>query len=176
MPRAARKKDEDASSSAPVPERRADAFRNEPHTDFSRKENREAFQTALDDVASQLGGEFPLVIDGKATETRKKIVSLNPSHRKQTVGTVASATAEHAEQALVAARRSYEAWRLTPADQRAEYLEVMAAEMRNRRFELAAWEVYECGKPWADADADVAEAIDFLTYYAQQMRDLAIPV
>jgi len=176
MPRAARKKDDDTTSSASVPERRADDFRNEPQTDFSRKENREAFQTALDDVESQLGGEFPLVIDGKATETRKKIVSLNPSHRKQMVGTIASATAEHAEQAIVAARRSYEAWRLTPADQRAEYLEVMAAEMRNRRFEIAAWEVFECGKPWADADADVAEAIDFLTYYAQQMRDLAVPV
>jgi len=176
MPRAARQKEEDTTSSAPAPERRADAFRNEPHTDFSRRENREAFQEALDDVASQLGGEFPLIIDGKATETRKKIVSLNPSHRKQTVGTVASATAEHAEQAIVAARRSYEAWRLTPADQRAEYLEVMAAEMRNRRFELAAWEVYECGKPWEEADADVAEAVDFLTYYAQQMRDLAVPM
>jgi RHH-type transcriptional regulator, proline utilization regulon repressor / proline dehydrogenase / delta 1-pyrroline-5-carboxylate dehydrogenase len=176
MPRAVRKKSDEISPSAPAPERRADVFRNEPHTDFSRKENRDAFQTALDDVAGQLGGEFPLVIDGKATETRKKIVSLNPSHRKQTIGTIASATAEHAEQAIVAARRSLDAWRLTPADQRAEYLEVMAAEMRNRRFELAAWEVYECGKPWADADGDVAEAIDFLTYYAQQMRDLAVPV
>ena len=41
----------------------------------------------------------------------------------------------------------------------------MAAEMRNRRFELAAWKVYECGKPWAEADADVAEAIDFCMYY-----------
>ncbi|MFO1093261.1 MAG: L-glutamate gamma-semialdehyde dehydrogenase [Planctomycetaceae bacterium] len=177
MPRAARKKSEESTPAAPASApRHAEPFRNEPHTDFSRKENREAFQAALADVAAQLGGEFPLVIDGKATETRKKIVSLNPSHRKQTVGTVASATAEHAEQAIVAARRSFDGWRTTPAEQRAEYLEVMAAEMRNRRFELAAWEVYECGKPWADADADVAEAIDFLVYYAQQMRDLAVPM
>ncbi|MEX0585176.1 MAG: aldehyde dehydrogenase family protein, partial [Pirellulales bacterium] len=175
MPRAAHK--ESVKESPPdAPLRRADTFRNEPHTDFSRRENRDAFQTALDDVAAQLGGEHPLVIDGKATETRKKIVSVNPSHKKQTVGTVASAAVEHAEQAIVAARRSYDAWRTTPADQRAEYLEVMAAEMRNRRFELSAWEVYECGKPWADADADVAEAIDFLTFYAQQMRDLAVPM
>ena len=40
--------------------------------------------------------------------------------------------------------------------------------MRNQRFELAAWEVHECGKPWIEADADVAEAIDFCMYYADQ--------
>lgn len=175
MARAARKTDADEQQPAAAA-RHADPFRNEPQTDFSRKENRDAFQAALDDVAGQLGGEYPLVIDGKATETRKKIVSTNPSHRKQTIGTIASAGPEHAELAIVAARRSYDEWRNTAAEQRAEYLEVMAAEMRNRRFELAAWEVFECGKPWADADADVAEAIDFLTYYAQQMRDLAVPV
>ena len=35
-----------------------------------------------------------------------------------------------------------------------------------RRFELAAWIVYETGKPWRESDADVAEAIDFCEYYA----------
>src|SRR5690606_6036146 len=45
-----------------------------------------------------------------------------------------------------------------------------------RRFELAAWQVHECGKPWADADADVAEAIDFCLYYAWQMRLLDDPL
>lgn len=155
---------------------RTASFQNEPHTDFSRKASREAFQQALDDVAGQLGREIPLVIDGKATDTRKKITSLNPSHKKQTVAVVASAGPEHVEKALAAARHAFESWRKTEASHRAEYLEVMAAEMRNRRFEIAAWEVYECGKPWAEADGDVAEAIDFCMYYAQQMRDLATPV
>jgi RHH-type proline utilization regulon transcriptional repressor/proline dehydrogenase/delta 1-pyrroline-5-carboxylate dehydrogenase len=47
--------------------------------------------------------------------------------------------------------------------------------MRNQRFDLAAWIVYEAGKPWAEADADVAEAIDFCMYYADQMRRLDEP-
>ncbi len=47
--------------------------------------------------------------------------------------------------------------------------------MRRRRFELAAWEVHECAKPWREADADVAEAIDFCEYYAREMRRLAQP-
>ena len=52
------------------------------------------------------------------------------------------------------ALRALPDWRKVSADHRAEYLELIAAEMRNRRFELAAWIVYECGKPWADADGD----------------------
>ncbi len=50
-----------------------------------------------------------------------------------------------------------------------------AAILRKRRFELAAWEVYECGKPWAEADGDVAEAIDFCEFYAREMIRLAEP-
>ena len=47
--------------------------------------------------------------------------------------------------------------------------------MRQRRFELAAWEIFECGKPWREADADVAEAIDFCEFYAREMIRLAEP-
>ncbi len=47
--------------------------------------------------------------------------------------------------------------------------------MRRRRFELAAWEVYECGKPWREADADIAEAIDFCEYYGREMVRLGRP-
>ncbi len=155
---------------------RAEKFDNEPHSDFSRKEIREDFATALSHVEARLGEEFSLVIDGKSVDTRKQIVSLNPSNKKQVVGRVASASADQAEQAIEAARRAYRQWSRTAPSQRAEYLELVAAEMRNRRFELAGWMVYECGKPWAEADADVAEAIDFCMFYAQQMRDLSIPV
>ena len=154
----------------------AEPFDNEPHSDFGRSDVREAFAQALETVQAQLGEEYPLLINGKASDTRKRIVSINPSHRRQHVGSVACASEEHAEKAIEAARRALPRWSQTEAKIRAEYLELMAAEMRNQRFELAAWEVVECGKPWAEADADVAEAIDFCNYYAAQMRDLAVPV
>ena len=57
-------------------------------------------------------------------------------------------------------------------DDHAESADVLtrAAElMRRERFNLAAWEVYECAKPWREADADVAEAIDFCEFYAREM-------
>ncbi|HUG92570.1 MAG TPA: L-glutamate gamma-semialdehyde dehydrogenase [Planctomycetaceae bacterium] len=153
----------------------APEFTNEPHADFSRAEVRKAMQKAVNDVAAQFGGEYPLVINGRAVETSGSIASLNPSHSKQVVGTTASATPEHAIQAIDAARRTFPRWSREKPEYRAEYLELAAAEMRNRRYELAAWQVHECGKPWAEADGDVTEAIDFCTYYALQMRKLAVP-
>ena len=44
--------------------------------------------------------------------------------------------------------------------------------MRRRRCELSAWEVYECAKQRREADADVAEAIDFCEYYGREMLRL----
>jgi RHH-type proline utilization regulon transcriptional repressor/proline dehydrogenase/delta 1-pyrroline-5-carboxylate dehydrogenase len=150
-------------------------FVNEPLSDFSRNEFRDQMQQALDEVASQLGGEYPLMINGRAVETSETIVSRDPSHKQQIVGVAASASADDAVEAISAARRAFGAWSKVEPKFRAEYLELIAAEMRNRRFELAAWEVYECGKPWAEADADVAEAIDFCMYYALEMREMGLP-
>jgi RHH-type proline utilization regulon transcriptional repressor/proline dehydrogenase/delta 1-pyrroline-5-carboxylate dehydrogenase len=59
-------------------------------------------------------------------------------------------------------------WRETPAAERAEALTKAAAVLRQQRLELAALQVRECAKPWAEADADVCEAIDFLEYYARE--------
>jgi 1-pyrroline-5-carboxylate dehydrogenase len=47
-----------------------------------------------------------------------------------------------------------------------------AAIMRRRKFEMLAWHVYEGAPPWAEADAQLAEAIDFLEYYAREMLRL----
>ena len=91
------------------------------------------------------------------------------------VGRFGKATPEQAEQAVAAATAAFPAWRDTEPAKRADYLCKRPQIMRRRRFELAAWEVYECGKPWREADADVAEAIDFCDYYAQEMLRLAEP-
>lgn len=150
-------------------------FVNEPLSDFSRDDVREAMQTAIDDVESELGRHCAPVINGHTIETREQLVSRCPSHPDVVVGTAGSASPEQALEAIDAARRAYRHWSRVEPGYRAEYLELAAAEIRNRRFELAAWEVWECGKTWAEADADVAEAIDFCMYYAQEMRRLAEP-
>lgn len=151
-------------------------FQNEPLTDFSREENRERMRTALEDVRDRLGQDYPLLIDGREVRTEETLRSESPSDSARIVGRTARARADHAGEAVAVAERAYASWSATPARERAEVLLRAAEIMRRRRFELAAWEVLECAKPWREADADVAEAIDFCEFYARQMIRLAQPL
>jgi len=160
-----------AKKKPPVPE-----FQNEPTADFSQESVREAMLDALDKVYDELGEDYAIVIGGKSIHARPLMVTRNPSHKDQVVGRIASANTDDVEAAIEAARRAFPLWSKTEVQYRAEYLELIARELRERRFELAAWQVYECGKPWAEADADVCEAIDFCMYYAHQMRTLDDPL
>src|SRR5215470_1220273 len=163
-----------APRTPPVPVRQD--FENEPHADFSRAEARDAVVAALTAVRERLGGEQPLVIGGRRVETAERIVSVNPSRVAEIVGRVAAAGAPEIDQAVAAAVRAFPAWRDVGADGRAEILGRVAAGLRERRHELTAWIVYEAGKPWAEADGDVAEAVDFVEYYRARARELQRPL
>ncbi len=167
----------DASAFRLITEPRQDAlmFRNEPPTDFSQAANRKAFQEALDDVKSQFGNEYPLVINGRVVETKGAIVSISPSHRGVNVGKVSSATKLDAENAIAAAKAAFPGWSRVEPKYRAEHLNIIAKQLSDQRFELAAWIVHEVGKSWEDADGDVAEAIDFCRFYAEQMLAMSQP-
>jgi RHH-type proline utilization regulon transcriptional repressor/proline dehydrogenase/delta 1-pyrroline-5-carboxylate dehydrogenase len=153
----------------------AESFHNEPLTDFSREDARHAMEKALAEVAARLGRSYPPVINHEPVVTERTIESLNPSHHRQTVGQCGRATPAHAELALSKAQAAFPAWRDTDPNERADYLVRAAEIVRRRRFELAAWQVCECGKQWREADADVAETIDYCAYYAAEMRRLAAP-
>lgn len=151
-------------------------FRNEPLTDFAKEANRVAMQTAIDDVRLQFGQSYPLVIAGHRVPGTRFIESINPSHNSQIVGKVVAASVEQANAAVAAALGAFDRWRDTPVPDRAALLRRVAQQFRDRRFELAAWAVHEAGKPWREADADIAEAIDFCEYYADEMLRLANPI
>jgi RHH-type proline utilization regulon transcriptional repressor/proline dehydrogenase/delta 1-pyrroline-5-carboxylate dehydrogenase len=148
------------------------AFRNEPAIDFSIESHRRAMQVALRDVLERLGGHFPLVVGGEAIDSDMKLKSLDPSQHSRVVGTVAMAQPRDVEAAVAAATQALPAWRDLGAAERAKYLRQLADSLRDRFFELAAWEVYECGKGWREATNDICEAIDFCNYYAQGAVDL----
>jgi RHH-type proline utilization regulon transcriptional repressor/proline dehydrogenase/delta 1-pyrroline-5-carboxylate dehydrogenase len=153
----------------------APVFQNEPPADFSLAANRQAMQAALAKVKGQWGREYPLVIGGDEIASGKWLASINPSHKREIVGRVSVADAQHAAAAVQTAQRASPEWSRLGFERRAEYLRRAADVMRRRRFELAAWQVYECAKPWREADADVCEAIDFCEYYATGAIDLARP-
>jgi RHH-type transcriptional regulator, proline utilization regulon repressor / proline dehydrogenase / delta 1-pyrroline-5-carboxylate dehydrogenase len=146
----------------------ASAFKNEPLADFAREDNRKAMQKALDSIQSQFGSEYPVIIDNKPVPTALAITSVNPSHSTQIVGKTGSATPEIAKKAVASCLKAFDSWRDVPTTDRAALLRRIAAGFRKRRFELSAWIVVEVGKPWREADADVAEAIDFCEYYADE--------
>ena len=151
----------------------ADAFVNEPLGDFSQEAAREAMSEALKSVGAKLGETLPLVIGGRRIVAGATMDWFNPSHRRQMVARVSRARLADAEAALAAAHGAFPGWRDTSPARRAEVLRNAARIMRRRRYELSAWEVYECGKQWREADSDVAEAIDYCEYYARQMLALA---
>ncbi|MBC8163522.1 MAG: L-glutamate gamma-semialdehyde dehydrogenase [Roseiflexaceae bacterium] len=150
-------------------------FTNEPFTDFSDPAHAAAMRAALDAVRAQLGRTYPLVIGGQQISSADTLSSFNPARKTELVGSIAAATQQQADQALDAAWAAFESWRKLPASVRAGYLLRAAELMRERKFEFCAWLVFEVSKSWAEADGDVAEAIDFLVFYAQEMLRLDGP-
>ena len=148
-------------------------FQNEPFTDFKVPENARAMQSALDLASGQMGREYDLVIGGHRLKTEGKIRSLNPARPTQLVGLHQQAGAAEAETAMKAALLAFESWSRTSAEERASLLLNAARIIRNRKFEFSAWLTFEVGKNWAEADADVGEAIDFLEFYAREALRLA---
>jgi len=150
-------------------------FRNEPLTDFRKPENRRAMEEALGKVRSALGRSYPVVVGGERLESPKRIRSLNPTDPDVVVGDFASASAEQAVRAVEVASAAFPAWSRTPASERSNLLLRAAEGMRRRKHEFSAWMTFEVGKSWAEADADTAEAIDFLEFYARENLRLAAP-
>jgi 1-pyrroline-5-carboxylate dehydrogenase len=148
-------------------------FRNEPFVDFKSSANEHAMKRALESVGAMLGHEYELVIGGKRLRTKNKIRSLNPAKPAQVVGIHQEAGTEHAEQAITAALKAFETWQFVSWELRTSLLLRAAAIIRDRKFEFCAWLVYEVGKNWAEADADVAETIDFLEFYAREALRLS---
>ncbi len=143
-------------------------FKNEAIIDFQREENRKKMREALSKVKSELGKEYPNIIGGKRGKIENPIKSMNPSHKNEVVGITENSSPDDARKTLEVAQKTFKQWKYTKAEERVEYLFKMADIMRKRRFELDAWLVYEVGKSWLEADGDVAEAIDFLDYYAKE--------
>jgi len=148
-------------------------FRNEPFTDFSKEENRRAFEEALAKVESELGREYDLIIGGERIKTEEKYRSINPSNVDQVVGFTSKGTEEHAEQAIQVAAKTFETWKKVSPEARARILFKAASILRRKKHEFSAWMVFEAGKSWPEADADTAEAIDFLEFYGREMIRLS---
>ena len=164
--------------SAPLPRRRyvnldpeepMSPFENASPTAFGVEENRRKMLQALKDVHAQAGKEYPLVIADEPVPTETWFDSVNPAAPHEVIGRIGRATQAQADAAIAAAHNAFARWRLTSAVERAHLLRRVADRMEERRFDLAATMVLECGKPWREADADITEAVDHWRFYAEQI-------
>jgi 1-pyrroline-5-carboxylate dehydrogenase len=144
-------------------------YRPTPTTDFTRPENRAAFEKALAPVRSGLGRDYPLVIAGERVKGEKTFESRNPARPAEVVGRFQAASREQAARAVESAHATFASWSRVPAGERAALIVEAARRMRERRHEFSAWLVFEVGKSWAEADGETAEAIDFMEFYAREM-------
>src|SRR3954468_14187960 len=149
------------------------SFVNEPLTDFTKEENARKMRSVIEKVRGQLGREYDLVIGGQRLKTAEKIRSINPANPSQVVGIHQKAGKEHVEPAMKSALEAFEHWKRTTVEERASLVFRIGDVLRERKFEFAAWLVFEISKNWGEADADIAETIDFCEFYAREALRLA---
>ena len=113
------------------------------------------------------------MVGGAEIVTERTIVSVDPAEPTRVVAVSACCGPAEADRAVEAASSAFEGWSRAPGAVRAEVLFRAADYLRLHKLETAALEVFEAGKCWDDADADVAEAIDFLEYYGREALRLA---
>ncbi|PAV28390.1 L-glutamate gamma-semialdehyde dehydrogenase [Virgibacillus profundi] len=147
-------------------------YNHEPFTDFTVEENRKEVVTGLEKIQPKLGKNYDLLIGGERVSTDEKIISYNPGNKEEVIGIVSKANQKIAENAIQEADQAFQTWRYTNAVDRANILLRAAAIIRRRKNEFTAFLIKEAGKPWREADADIAEGIDFMEYYARQMIEL----
>src|SRR5699024_5472849 len=94
------------------------------------------------------------------------------ANKEEVIGYVSKADQDLAEKAMQAADANFEWWRKSDAKFRADVLFRAAAIVRRKKHEFSALLVKEGGKPWKEADADTAEAIDFMEYYGRRMLEI----
>src|SRR5690348_3033464 len=150
-------------------------FSNEPYTDFTKHENAERMRAALEKVRSEFGKEYELLIAGARRKSSSKLESFNPSRASELIGIHQKGSEQDSRDAVEAAYAYFPQWAEKPIQERAELLFRAAAIFRKRKYEFDAWLVFEAGKSWAEAEADVSEAIDFCEYYARHALKLATP-
>ncbi len=151
----------------------ANPFQNELFTDFSKPENQQAFQQALDEIQGSFTKSWPAWIGGEQVTGRPTFESRDPGNLDQLIGVFQKCNDSDAEHAVGAAHEAFQTWRLAPVEERTSYFFEAARRLRERKHEFSAMLVYEAGKSWAEADADTAEAIDFMDYYARRALELA---
>jgi len=152
------------------------AFSNCPLTDFTVDRQKIEFEAAMSGIKEKLPIEAGSFVGGKELKKGKPKLKYSPSQKEFLVTRSFEITAREAQKALQISMDAWPGWRDQPIKERALLLLKLSELLIKERYNLAALMVFETGKPWEEADADLAEAVDFCEYYARQAINELSPV
>ena len=145
------------------------AFINEADTDWSLAANRDWALRIVGRWRKEPGYQpeiIPVIVDGMAlTENRPQAEVFDPSQKGVLAARHALATKEDARLALSVAAADADGWRALSVHKRHAILAQVAMEIRKNRGDLIGAAAADTGKVFAEADAEVSEAVDFAEFY-----------
>jgi len=150
-------------------------FRNEPVRSVAEPGVGQAYATELATLRRAGPRLVAPIVGGRVRRGSGSARSTDPARPSDVVATVATADAALANEAVTAGERAFSTWRWTTPDERAAVLFDAAKLLRERRFWYDAMLTIEVGKNFAEAEGELAEAIDFLEYYGREALRYARP-
>lgn len=131
----------------------------------------QSFDDALDRLRRSLGGTCPIVIAGEERTGRELFDVVAPADTSLVLSRMQKGTKADVDDAVEAAKAGFAAWSARPWRERVAIIHAGAEKIRDRKFDLAAIMILECGKSRAEAIGEVEEGADLLDYYARQVED-----
>ena len=150
-------------------------FKNLALLDFTIKENRTTLGKEIENLKNKEVQKVIPIINGKEIEVESYLDSNCPEDSKEIIASIGLANTSNCDDAISSLTDFSQTWARTSVDERAKILEDTAETILKKRFSIVSVIVLESGKSWIEADGDLAEAVDFLRYYAKQARELLTP-
>jgi RHH-type proline utilization regulon transcriptional repressor/proline dehydrogenase/delta 1-pyrroline-5-carboxylate dehydrogenase len=141
-------------------------FENEPNADPTEPRFIASVEKAIKKVRGIKDQEIPLVINGKEIFTQEQEEGRDPSDNGKVWYHYSVGSVKDVDNAIAAAKKAQDKWSALSIEERAEILFAAATVMQKATTETIAVMSRDAGKTVAEADPEVAEAIDFARFYA----------
>ena len=134
------------------------------------EELHKGFDQAVATLKQNLGKEWSMIIDNKDVYADEKWDDRSPVNTDWVLAKMQKGNAQHAHQAIEAARRAFPKWSHTPWQERVKLVRKAAALLEKRIFELGAAMALEVGKNRMESLGDVQETADLMYFSALMME------
>jgi RHH-type proline utilization regulon transcriptional repressor/proline dehydrogenase/delta 1-pyrroline-5-carboxylate dehydrogenase len=142
------------------------SFENEPNADPTEPRFIASVEKAIKKVRGIKDQEIPLVVNGKEVFTKEQEEGSDPSDNGKVWYHYSVGSAKEVDTAVAAAKSAQAKWSSLTIEERAQILFAAATVMQKATTETIAVMSRDAGKTVAEADPEVAEAIDFARFYA----------